>query len=87
MKIESLFSHLKDVAGGFIWSRGRWNKSAQDATTPCTAWINEALCKFIYVNLRTTVTTEETTGFQIDYLVRNCFFPPADEPVIVESAA
>jgi hypothetical protein len=87
VKIESLFSHLKDVAGGFIWSRGRWNKSAKDATTPCTAWINEALCKFIYVNLRTTVTTEETTGFQIDYLVRNCFFPPVDEPVIVESAA
>jgi hypothetical protein len=45
------------------------------------------LCKFIYVNLRTTVTSEETTGFQIDYLVRNCFFPPANEPVIVESAA
>jgi Transposase DDE domain len=49
--IESFYSHLKRVADGYCWSRGRYNKTAPNAETPCTAWINEALCKFIYVNL------------------------------------
>ena len=28
------------------------------------AWMNEALCKLIYVNLRTSITTEEETATQ-----------------------
>ncbi len=76
VKIESFFSHLKRVADGYCWSRGRRNKEVPNAVTPCTAWMNEALCKFIYLNFRTTVRTEEETGYQIDYLCPTRFFPP-----------
>lgn len=49
----------------------------------CTAWINESLCKVIYVNLRLTVEREITTGYQMNYL-NDTFFPaiPADEKLI-----
>jgi len=48
-KIESFFSMLKRAADGYCWSRGRPHKDAdgrriENGETPCTAWINEALC-------------------------------------------
>jgi hypothetical protein len=71
-KIEGAFSLLKRLAGGFCWSRGRGrrdNKTGKlhfdQAVTkdgPCVAWQNETICKFIYTNLRATVTLEEETG-------------------------
>lgn len=75
VKIESLFSHLKNVADGYCWSRGRRSKESKNSDAPCVAWVNEALCKLIFVNLRTTVSTEEETGYTINALVDN-FFPP-----------
>ena len=84
VKVESFFSHLKRVSDGYCWSRGRVNKEVPNAESPCTAWVNEALCKFIYVNLRTTVRTEEETGYTIDYLCPSRFFPaiPEDKRLI-----
>lgn len=80
-KVEGLFSLLKRMADGFCWSRGRKRK-VSNADEPCTAWVNEMLCKFIYMNLRTTVTLEEETGVRIDYLVPSRRFPAPDEPLI-----
>jgi hypothetical protein len=48
---------------------------------PCVAWKNEALCKFIFMNLRTTVTLQEETGYTMDYAVDR-FFPEPIEPLI-----
>jgi hypothetical protein len=76
-KIEGLFSLLKRMAQGHCWSRGR-RPTGQNPAILSTAWHNELLCKFIYMNLRTTVTLEEETGYKIDYLNPNRFFP---EPV------
>lgn len=73
--IESLFSHLKRLATGFCWSRGRKRKET-NADVVCTAWKNEMLCKLIYVNLRITVTTEEDTGYKANYLIPDRCFPP-----------
>ena len=47
-----------------------------------TAWKNETLCKFIYMNLRATVLLEEETGVDIDYRLSSRFFPPPDEPLL-----
>ncbi len=80
-KIESLFSALKRAAQRYCWSRGRPHKGPdgerlENAAQPCTAWINEALCKFIFMNLRTTARLEErpatasTTSFRIDSFQR-----------------
>jgi len=80
-KIEGLFSILKRLAGGFCWSRGR-KRAIDNADSPCTAWINETLCKLIYVNLRLTVSQEETTGVKIDYLIASRRFPPPDNPLL-----
>jgi len=73
------------VAEGFCWSRGRPRKDAdgyrvENAKEPCTAWINETLCKVIYVNLRLTVQYEIATGYPMNYLT-DTFFPslPPDE--------
>lgn len=44
------------------------------AVQPCTAWINETLCKLIYVNLRLTVEREIHTGYRMNYM-RDTFFP------------
>lgn len=76
-KIEGLFSVLKRVADGYCWSRGRPREGDLS-----TAWQNETLCKFIYMNLRTTVLLQEETGVEIDYRVPSRFFPPPDEPLI-----
>jgi hypothetical protein len=80
-KIEALFSLLKRLARGYCWSRGR-PRAIANADEPCTAWMNETLCKFIYLNLRTTVTMEEETGVKIDYRVPSRRFPPPDKPLL-----
>ena len=49
---------------------------------PCTAWQNEALCKFIFMNLRTTNTLQEETGVEIDYLLPGRCFPEPIEPLL-----
>jgi hypothetical protein len=79
-KIESFFSVVKRVADGYCWSRGRPRKDAKgrriaNADTPCTAWVNEALCKLIYVNLRLTVLEEIASGYTVNYCT-DTFFPP-----------
>jgi hypothetical protein len=81
VKIESLFSHLKRISDGYCWSRGR-PRQAGSLETPCDAWINELLCKFIYINLRSTVTREEMTALTIDYLALDKYFPMPLEPLI-----
>jgi hypothetical protein len=92
-KIEGLFSIIKRVAQGFCWSRGRARKDVagklhfdQQMTEdgPCVAWMNESLCKFIYMNLRTTVTLEEETGIDIDYQIESRFFPAPDKPLLLK---
>lgn len=80
-KVECLFSVLKSCADGYCWSRGR-KRETKNANEPCTAWMNELLCKFIYTNLRTTVRLEEETGVRIDYLVPSRAFPEPDEPLL-----
>ena len=85
-KVECLFSLLKRMSGGFCWSRGR-KRNVANSSEPCTAWINELLCKFIYLNLRTTVTLEEETGIKIDYMVPSRRFPAPDEPLIKTAVA
>lgn len=58
-------------------------KSAvSNSNGPCTAWMNELLCKFIYINLRMTVTREEMTGVKANYLVTDRFFPVPTEQLI-----
>ncbi len=79
-KIEGLFSLLKRLADGYCWSRGR-KREWTNADKPCTAWINEVLCKLIYLSLRATVTLEEQTGVLIDYCIPSRRFPPPDEPL------
>ena len=80
-KIEGFFSVLKRIASDYCWSHGRPREGSNDLG-PSTAWINETLCKFIYMNLRTTVTLQEETGYEIDYTVADRFFPPPIEPLI-----
>ena len=79
---------LKRAADGYCWSRGRPHKDAggrriENGETPCTAWINEALCKVIYVNLRRTTEFEISTGYTVNYLA-DTFFPrmPNDEKLV-----
>lgn len=85
-KVECLFSVLKRTAQGHCWSKGRKRKT-KNANEPCTAWINELLCKFIYMNLRTTVNLEQETGVKIDYCVPSRRFPQPDEPLLKKRAA
>jgi hypothetical protein len=73
-KIEAFFSALKRCTGGFVWSRGR-PRNVPNAEAPCTAWVNETLCKLLYMNIRTTVTYQELTGCTIDYTVPSRCFP------------
>lgn len=85
-KIESFFSVLKRMAQGYCWSRGRSSSQVKNSDTPCVAWINEALCKFIYINLRTTILYEKRTGYTADYQIAERFFPPATEPLLIAAA-
>jgi hypothetical protein len=80
-KGEGFFSLVKRVTEGYCWSRGRHRKDAagkvvpvDNSLEPCTAWVNETLCKLIYVNLRLTVQYELATGYRMGYL-RDTFFP------------
>jgi hypothetical protein len=78
-KVEAFFSMVKTLSSGFCWSRGRRRKDADgnpigNSLQPCTAWKNETLCKLIYVNLRTTVHHEVSTGYRMRYLL-DTFFP------------
>jgi hypothetical protein len=84
-KVEALFSLLKRMSGGYCWSRGRSRKEA-NADVISTAWQNELLCKFIYLNLRTTVTLEEETGYEIDYMISEKRFPKPSAPLLVSAA-
>lgn len=79
-KIEGLFSLLKRMANGFCWSRGR--PRGPNAVEPCTAWKNETLAKFIYLNLRATVSLEEETGVTVNYLVPDRRFPKPAKPLL-----
>lgn len=78
-KCEALFTVLKRKAQGYCWSRGR---PRRDTSGLSTAWTNELLCKFIYVNLLATVDLEKQTGIQIDYLIPSRHFPPPDDPLL-----
>lgn len=80
-KIEAFFSLMKRLAKGYCWSRGRRRK-LDNSNQPSTAWINELLCKFIYMNLRATVTLELETGYRIDYTNPNRRFPSPAEPLL-----
>jgi hypothetical protein len=74
-KIESFFSLVKNMADGYCWSRGRRSEQhKKNADGPCTAWINETLCKLIYVNLRQIVHYEFVTGYRMN-LLTDTFFP------------
>lgn len=73
------------MAQGYCWSRGR-SPQVKNSDTPCVAWINEALCKFIYINLRTTILYEERTGYTADYQIAERFFPPATDPLLIADA-
>lgn len=73
------------MADGYCWSRGRPRQDGNQGE-PCPAWVNELLCKFTYLNLRTTVTLEHETGVVIDYLVPSRRFPAPDEPLLKKSA-
>lgn len=84
-KVECLFSVLKRTADGCCWSRGR-KRRPPNGNEPCTAWINELLCKFIYVNLRATVNLEAETGIRIDYRVPSRRYPAPDNPLLFRRA-
>jgi hypothetical protein len=78
-KIEGLFSLLKRLAQGFCWSRGRPRLDGE----PIVAWQNEVLLKQIFINLRTTVTIGEETGFHdIEHQNHGRFFPPPLKPLL-----
>lgn len=90
-KIEGFFSYLKRVTDGYCWSRGRpvndanGNPVTRDFTPP-VAWVNESLCKFIFMNLRITATLEEETGTRIDYAIPERFFRAPSEPLLTRAA-
>jgi hypothetical protein len=84
-KVEAFFSLLKRVSDGYCWSRGRPRKNddgeaitGRNADGPCTAWVNETLCKLIYVNLRLIIQYEIATGYRMNFLA-DTFFPPIPE--------
>jgi hypothetical protein len=80
-KIEGFFSAMKRAAQDYCWSRGRQRHDVL-SNQPCTAWINEALCKFIFMNLRTTTLVEQETGHSVDYLIPERCFPAPAEPLL-----
>ena len=80
-KIEGLFSLMKRLADGFCWSRGRPRNGREQPT----AWKNEVLCKFIYLNLRATVTLGEETGYRdIEHRNHDRFFPAPVQPLLID---
>lgn len=81
-KVESLFSAMKRVTSDYCWSRGRQHADVKNADEPCVAWVNETLCKLIYMNLRTTVFYEALTSCTIDYRHPERCFPPLTNAVL-----
>jgi Transposase DDE domain len=82
VKVEAFFSVLKRVVDGYCMSRGRprrdpeTNKMLPDLEQPLqTAWVNETLCKIIYMNLRRTVEWEERTQVRANYVIQDRVFP------------
>lgn len=93
VKVEAFFSALKRVVDGYCMSRGRPRKDengepAWDDRQLLTAWVNETLCKIIYMNLRRTVEWEERTQLRANYAVPDRVFPrQAGEAFPLEDAA
>jgi hypothetical protein len=81
-KVESLFSAMKRITGDYCWSHGRPRAEIKNADEPCIAWVNETLCKLIYMNLRTTVFYEALTSCMIDYRHPERCFPPLPNAVL-----
>ncbi len=81
-KVESLFSAMKRVSVDYCWSRGRQRAEIKNADEPCVAWINETLCKLVYMNLRTTVFYEALTSCTIEYRHPERCFPMLPNPVL-----
>ena len=63
--------------GSLTVSHGRAAGDGSDAANaePCTGWVNETLCKLLYMRIRTTVSYQELTGCSIDYTVPSRCFP------------
>jgi len=72
VKIEGVFSVIKRMFHGYVWSKGRRNKGADDGLSQ--AWRNETICKLIAYNLRCAVIQEIQTSFPMDFLHAG-FFP------------
>ena len=72
-KVEAVFSVIKRMFCGYVWSKGRRNSGADDDLSQ--AWRNETICKLIAYNLRCSVIQEIHTGIKADFLVPNRFFP------------
>lgn len=72
-KIEAVFSVIKRMFHGYVWSKGRKNEGADDGL--CQAWRNETICKLIAYNLRCAVLLERPTGVKVDFLRHDRFFP------------
>lgn len=73
---------MKRVTSDFCWSRGRYAATMKNADEPCVAWVNETLCKLIYMNLRTTGFHEVLTSCTIDYCQPERCFPPLTNPLL-----
>lgn len=73
-KIEAVFSVIKRMFYGYVWSKGRANEGAHDGL--CQAWRNETICKIIAYNLRCAVIQEIDKGIETNFLMQDRFFPP-----------
>ena len=72
-KIEAVFSVIKRMFYGYVWSKGRANDGARDGL--CQAWRNETICKIIAYNLRCAVIQESDKGIETNFLMHDRFFP------------
>lgn len=72
-KIEAVFSVIKRMFDGYLWSKGRSNETDENGL--CQAWRNETICKLIAYNLRCAVIQEKDTGIETDFLRHDRFFP------------
>ena len=72
-KVEAVFSVIKRMFCGYVWSKGRKNNGADEALSQ--AWRNETICKLIAYNLRCAVIQEIGTGVKADFLIHDRFFP------------
>lgn len=72
-KVEAVFSVIKRMFCGYLWSKGRPNEVDENGL--CQAWRNETICKIIAYNLRCAVIQEKKTGVETNFLIPNRFFP------------